>query len=327
MLEVVDFWLNLGVDGLRLDAVPYLIEREGTSCENLPETHQYLKEVRAHMESKYQDRMLLAEANQWPEDAVTYFGGGDECHMAFHFPIMPRIYMSLHMEDRYPIVDILDQTPVIPDNCQWAMFLRNHDELTLEMVTEEERDYMYRIYARDPRARLNLGIRRRLAPLLGNNRRKLELIHAILLSMPGSPILYYGDEIGMGDNIYLGDRNGVRTPMQWSADKNAGFSRANPQSLFLPVIIDPEFHFEAVNVEVQETNLSSFLWWMRRILAIRKRFPAFGHGDFQMLAPANNKVLAFTRSYESQTVLVVINLSRFSQAVELDLQKWVGRTP
>ena len=327
MLEVVDFWLNLGVDGLRLDAVPYLIEREGTSCENLPETHQYLKEVRAHMESKYQDRMLLAEANQWPEDAVTYFGQGEECHMAFHFPIMPRIYMSLHMEDRYPIVDILDQTPVIPDNCQWAMFLRNHDELTLEMVTEEERDYMYRIYARDPRARLNLGIRRRLAPLLGNNRRKLELIHAILLSMPGSPILYYGDEIGMGDNIYLGDRNGVRTPMQWSADKNAGFSRANPQSLFLPVIIDPEFHFEAVNVEVQETNLSSFLWWMRRILAIRKRFPAFGHGDFQMLAPANNKVLAFTRSYESQTVLVVINLSRFSQAVELDLQKWVGRRP
>src|SRR6516225_2425244 len=327
MLEVVDFWLNLGVDGLRLDAVPYLIEREGTSCENLPETHQYLKEVRAHMESKYQDRMLLAEANQWPEDAVTYFGQGDECHMAFHFPIMPRIYMSLHMEDRYPIVDILDQTPVIPDNCQWAMFLRNHDELTLEMVTEEERDYMYRIYARDPRARLNLGIRRRLAPLLGNNRRKLELIHAILLSMPGSPILYYGDEIGMGDNIYLGDRNGVRTPMQWSADKNAGFSRANPQSLFLPVIIDPEFHFEAVNVEVQETNLSSFLWWMRRILAIRKRFPAFGHGDFQMLAPSNNKVLAFTRTYETQTILVTVNLSRFSQAAELDLQKWIGWTP
>jgi maltose alpha-D-glucosyltransferase/alpha-amylase len=327
MLKVVDFWLDLGVDGLRLDAVPYLLEREHTSCENLAETHEYLKQLRAHIDSKYENRMLLAEANQWPEDAVAYFGKGDECQMAFHFPIMPRIYMALHMEDRYPIVDILDETPVIPENCQWAMFLRNHDELTLEMVTEEERDYMYRVYARDPRARINLGIRRRLAPLLGNNRRKLELIHAILLSMPGSPILYYGDEIGMGDNIYLGDRNGVRTPMQWSADKNAGFSRANPHSLYLPVNIDPEFHYEAINVEVQETNLSSFLWWMRRILAIRKRFPAFGHGDFQMLSPSNRKVMAFTRTYESQTVLVVINLSRFSQAVELDLQKWAGWTP
>jgi maltose alpha-D-glucosyltransferase / alpha-amylase len=327
MLEVVDFWLQMGVDGLRLDAVPYLIEREGTSCENLPETHAYLRELRSYMDTKYQDRMLLAEANQWPEDAVAYFGTGNECHMAFHFPIMPRIYMSLHMEDRYPLVDILDQTPVIPDNCQWAMFLRNHDELTLEMVTEEERDYMYRNYARDPRARLNLGIRRRLAPLLGNNRKKFELINAILLSMPGSPILYYGDEIGMGDNIYLGDRNGVRTPMQWSADKNAGFSRANPHSLYLPVNIDPEFHYEAINVEVQDTNLSSLLWWVRRIIAIRKRFPAFGHGDFQLLAPTNGKVLCFTRTYESQTVLVVINLSRFSQAVELDLHAWAGYTP
>ncbi len=327
MLKVVDFWLEMGVDGLRLDAVPYLIEREGTSCENLPETHAYLRELRAYMDAKYQGRMLLAEANQWPEDAVAYFGTGNECHMAFHFPIMPRIYMSLHMEDRYPIVDILDQTPVIPENCQWAIFLRNHDELTLEMVTEEERDYMYRNYARDPRARINLGIRRRLAPLLGNNRKKFELINAILLSMPGSPILYYGDEIGMGDNIYLGDRNGVRTPMQWSADKNAGFSRANPNSLFLPVNIDPEYHYEAINVELQEGNLSSVLWWMRRIISIRKRFPAFGHGDFRLLAPTNNKVLCFTRSYESQTVLVVINLSRFSQAVELELSPWVGYTP
>jgi maltose alpha-D-glucosyltransferase/alpha-amylase len=327
MFKVVDFWLDMGVDGLRLDAVPYLFEREGTSCENLPETHEYLQKVRAHIDGKYVDRMLLAEANQWPDDAVAYFGAGNECHMAFNFPIMPRIYMSLHMEDRYPLVDILDQTPNIPENCQWAIFLRNHDELTLEMVTEEERDYMYRVYARDPRARINLGIRRRLAPLLSNNRRKLELIHAILFSMPGSPILYYGDEIGMGDNIYLGDRNGVRTPMQWSADKNAGFSRANPHSLFLPVNIDPEFHYEAVNVEVQETNLSSFLWWMRRIIAMRKRFPAFGHGDFRMLFPSNNKVLVFARTYETQTILVVINLARFTQAVELDLQPWVGWTP
>jgi maltose alpha-D-glucosyltransferase / alpha-amylase len=327
MFKVVDFWLDMGVDGLRLDAVPYLFEREGTSCENLPETHEYLQKVRAHIDAKYTDRMLLAEANQWPDDAVAYFGSGNECHMAFNFPIMPRIYMSLHMEDRYPLVDILDQTPNIPENCQWAIFLRNHDELTLEMVTEEERDYMYRVYARDPRARINLGIRRRLAPLLNNNRRKIELIHAILFSMPGSPILYYGDEIGMGDNIYLGDRNGVRTPMQWSADKNAGFSRANPHSLFLPVNIEPEFHYEAVNVEVQETNLSSFLWWMRRIIAMRKRFPAFGHGDFQMLFPSNNKVLTFTRTYETQTILVVINLARFTQAVELDLAPWVGWTP
>jgi maltose alpha-D-glucosyltransferase/alpha-amylase len=327
MFEIVDFWLDLGVDGLRLDAIPYLIEREGTSCENLPETHEILKELRSHIDQKFANRMLLAEANQWPEDAVAYFGKGDECHMAFHFPVMPRMFMSLHMEDRYPILDILEQTPAIPDNCGWAMFLRNHDELTLEMVTEEERDYMYRVYARDPRARINLGIRRRLAPLLGNNRRKLELIHSLLFSMPGSPILYYGDEIGMGDNIYLGDRNGVRTPMQWSADKNAGFSRANPHSLFLPVNIDPEFHYEAINVEVQETNLSSFLWWMRRVIAIRKRYPALSLGDLQMINSTNHKVLAFTRTYEGQTMLVVINLSRFSQPVELDLQKWAGWVP
>ncbi len=325
--KVLDFWLDLGVDGLRLDAVPYLIEREGTSCENLVETHHILQELRSRIDAKYDDRMLLAEANQWPEDAVAYFGTGNECQMAFHFPLMPRMFMSLQMEDRYPIVDILEQTPAIPDNCQWAIFLRNHDELTLEMVTEEERDYMYRVYARDSRARINLGIRRRLAPLLNNNRRKLELIHSLLFSLPGSPIIYYGDEIGMGDNIYLGDRNGVRTPMQWSSDKNAGFSRANPHSLFLPVNIDPEFHYEAINVEVQETNLSSLLWWMRRVIAIRKRFPAFGHGDFRMLTPTNNKVLAFTRTYESQTILVVVNLSRFSQAAELDLSDWTGHVP
>ncbi len=325
--KVLDFWLDLGVDGLRLDAVPYLIEREGTSCENLTETHHILQELRGRIDAKYGDRMLLAEANQWPEDAVAYFGTGNECHMCFNFPLMPRMFMSLQMEDRYPIVDILEQTPEIPDNCQWAIFLRNHDELTLEMVTEEERDYMYRVYARDSRARINLGIRRRLAPLLGNNRRKLELIHSLLFSLPGSPILYYGDEIGMGDNIYLGDRNGVRTPMQWSSDKNAGFSRANPHSLFLPVNIDPEFHYEAINVEVQEQNLSSFLWWMRRVIAIRKRFPAFGHGDFRLLTPTNNKVLAFTRTYDSQTILVVVNLSRFSQAVELALSEWTGYVP
>jgi maltose alpha-D-glucosyltransferase/alpha-amylase len=327
VFEVFDFWLEMGVDGVRLDAVPYLIEREGTSCENLPETHSILKELRAYMDSRYSDRMLLAEANQWPEDSVAYFGAGDECNMAFHFPIMPRMFMALHMEDRYPIVDIVEQTPAIPDNCQWAIFLRNHDELTLEMVTEEERDYMYRVYARDPRSRINLGIRRRLAPLLNNNRRKIELMHSLLFSLPGSPILYYGDEIGMGDNIYLGDRDGVRTPMQWSADKNAGFSRSNPHSLFLPVNIDPEFHYEAVNVEVQETNLSSFLWWIRRVISIRKRFPAFGHGDFQIISPNNHKVLAFTRTYDGQTILVVVNLSRFSQAVELDLQQWAGWVP
>jgi maltose alpha-D-glucosyltransferase/alpha-amylase len=327
VFEVFDFWLELGVDGVRLDAVPYLIEREGTSCENLLETHQILKELRAYMDSRYSDRMLLAEANQWPEDAVAYFGDGDECNMAFHFPIMPRMFMALHMEDRYPLVDIIEQTPAIPDNCQWAIFLRNHDELTLEMVTEEERDYMYRVYARDPRARINLGIRRRLAPLLGNNRRKIELMYSLLFSLPGSPILYYGDEIGMGDNIYLGDRDGVRTPMQWSAAKNAGFSRANPQSLFLPINIEPEFHYEAVNVEVQETNLSSFLWWIRRVISIRKRFPAFGYGDFQLVSLSNHKVLAFTRTYDGQTILVVVNLSRFSQAVELDLQQWAGWVP
>ena len=282
IFEAVDFWLDMGVDGLRLDAVPYLFEREGTSCENLPETHQFLKELRRHVDEKYRNRMLLAEANQWPEEAVTYFGDGDECHMAFHFPVMPRIFMAVHMEDRFPIVDILNQTPEIPANCQWTLFLRNHDELTLEMVTDEDRDYMYKVYASDPKARLNLGIRRRLTPLLGGNRRKIELLNALLFSLPGTPVIYYGDEIGMGDNFYLGDRNGVRTPMQWSADRNAGFSRANPQRLYLPIIIDPEHHYEAINVEAQQQNLSSPLWWMKRLILLRKRYQAFSRGTHRV---------------------------------------------
>ncbi|CAN5528152.1 maltose alpha-D-glucosyltransferase [soil metagenome] len=322
--KVCDFWLDMGVDGLRLDAVPYLYEREGTSCENLKETHEYLKKLRAHVDSKYEGRMLLAEANQWPEDAVVYFGDGDESHMNFHFPLMPRMFMSLQMEDRFPIIDIMEQTPAIPENCQWAMFLRNHDELTLEMVTDEERDYMWRVYANDPTARINLGIRRRLAPLLANSRRKIELLNILLFSMPGTPVIYYGDEIGMGDNVYLGDRNGVRTPMQWSPDRNAGFSRANPQQLLLPVIIDPEYNYEAINVENQQKNLSSLLWWTRRVIAMRKNFKAFSRGTLVFLLPDNSKVLAFLRQYENETVLVVVNLSRFSQVVELDLSRFAG---
>ncbi|HXI60350.1 MAG TPA: maltose alpha-D-glucosyltransferase [Polyangia bacterium] len=267
LLSVVDFWFDKGVDGLRLDAVPYLYEAEGTNGENLPATHAFLKKLRAHVDAKYSDRMLLAEANQWPEDAAAYFGAGDECHMNFHFPIMPRMFMSIHMEDRFPILDIMAQTPQIPPDCQWALFLRNHDELTLEMVTDEERDYMYRAYANDSEMRINLGIRRRLAPLVGNDRRKMELLNGILFSLPGTPVLYYGDEIGMGDNIFLGDRNGVRTPMQWSADRNAGFSRANPQRLILPITIDPEYHYEAVNVEAQQNNPNSLLWWTKRLIA------------------------------------------------------------
>lgn len=324
VFKVLDFWLDLGVDGLRLDAIPYLFEREGTNCENLPETHVYLKDLRRHVDEKYPGRMLLAEANQWPEDAVTYFGDGDECHMSFHFPLMPRLFMALQMEDRFPVIDILEQTPAIPESCQWAIFLRNHDELTLEMVTDEERDYMYRLFAEDTRARINLGIRRRLAPLLGNNRRKIELINSLLLSLPGTPIIYYGDEIGMGDNFYLGDRNGVRTPMQWSADRNAGFSRANPQQLFLPVIIDPEFHYEAVNVDVQMKNLSSLFWWMRRILDARQRHKAFAHGTIEFLSPTNAKVLVFLRRHEEETLLVVANLSRFPQSFQVDLSEFQG---
>src|SRR5437763_3658401 len=325
--KVCDFWLAMGVDGLRLDAVPYLYEREGTSCENLPETHVYLKKLRAHVDEKFSGRMLLAEANQCPEDAVAYFGKGDESHMNFHFPLMPRMFMALQMEDRFPILDILDQTPPIPENCQWAMFLRNHDELTLEMVTDEERDYMWRVYANDPHARINLGIRRRLAPLLANNRRKIELLNALLFSMPGTPIIYYGDEIGMGDNIYLGDRNGCRTPMQWSPDRNAGFSRANPQQLYLPVTIDPEYHYEAVNVENQQKNLSSLLWWTRRVIAMRKNFKAFSRGSLEFLYPDNAKVLAFLRRWENETIVVVANLSRFAQSVELDLSRFAGCVP
>jgi maltose alpha-D-glucosyltransferase / alpha-amylase len=324
ILKVLDFWLDLGVDGLRLDAVPYLYEREGTSCENLPETHEYLKGLRRHMDEKYQGRMLLAEANQWPEDAVAYFGSGkgDECHMAFHFPLMPRLFMAVRMEDRVPIVDILEQTPAIPETAQWAVFLRNHDELTLEMVTDEERDYMYRMYANDQRARINLGIRRRLAPLMGNDRKRIELLNALLITFPGTPVLYYGDEIGMGENIFLGDRNGVRTPMQWSSDRNAGFSRANPQGLYLPIVIDPEYHYETVNVEAQQQNIHSLLWWTRRLLALRKRWSSFGQGTFEFLHPENRKILAYVRRGEDQCVLVVANLSRFPQPVELDLSPY-----
>jgi len=324
---VMDFWLGMGVDGLRLDAVPYLYEREGTSCENLPETHAFLKKLRAHVDENYADRMLLAEANQWPEDAAAYFGDGDECHMNFHFPMMPRIFMAIHQEDRFPIVDIQAQTPEIPETAQWAVFLRNHDELTLEMVTDEERDYMYGAYANDPTARINLGIRRRLAPLVGNNRRVIELMNALLFSLPGTPVLYYGDEIGMGDNIYLGDRNGVRTPMQWSADRNAGFSRCNPQRLILPVIIDPEYHYESVNVEAQQNNPNSLLWWMKRLIALRRRFRAFGWGTVEFLSPENPRVLSFLRKVDDELILVVTNLSRFVQYVELDLAHLAGMFP
>ena len=325
VLRTVDFWMRLGVDGMRLDAVPYLYEREGTICENLPETHAFLRELRAYVDARYPNRMLLAETNQWPEDAVAYFGQGDECHMAFHFPLMPRMFMAIHMEDRFPVIDILQQTPPIPETCQWALFLRNHDELTLEMVTDEERDYMYRVYASDAQARINLGIRRRLAPLLGKDRRRIELMNALLFSLPGTPVIYYGDEIGMGDNIYLGDRNGVRTPMQWSADRNAGFSRANPQRLHLPVIVDPEYHYESVNVEAQETNPHSLLWWMKRIIALRKRYRAFGRGRIRFVPAENRKVLAFVREYGGELLLVVANLSRFVQHVELPLQEFRGR--
>jgi maltose alpha-D-glucosyltransferase / alpha-amylase len=327
VLRVLDFWLDMGVDGLRLDAVPYLCEREGTNCENLAETHAILRELRSHVDGEYRDRMLLAEANQWPEDAVAYFGEGHECHMAFHFPLMPRIFMAVRMEDRFPITDIWAQTPPIHESCQWALFLRNHDELTLEMVTDEERDYMYRAYAQESRMRLNLGIRRRLAPLLGNNRRAVELVHGLLFALPGTPVLYYGDEIGMGDNVYLGDRDGVRTPMQWSGDRNAGFSTADSQRLILPVIIDHEYHYQTVNVEAQERNRHSLLWWIRRLIALRKQFKAFSRGSIEFLSPDNPRVLAFIRSYGSEQILVVANLSRFVQYVELDLSRYKGMAP
>ncbi len=321
--DVLDFWAETGVDGMRLDAIPYLFERDGTNGENLPETHAFLKELRAHLD-RWPGRMFLAEANQWPEDAAAYFGDGDECQMNFHFPLMPRLYMAVAMEDRFPIIDILDQTPDIPEGTQWAVFLRNHDELTLEMVTDEERDYMIRAYAADPRMRVNLGIRRRLAPLLGNDRRLIELMNCLLFSMPGTPVIYYGDEIGMGDNIYLGDRNGVRTPMQWSPDRNAGFSKANPQKLYLPVITDPEYHYEAVNVEAQQNNPKSHLWWMKRIIAQRKRTQVFGRGTIEFLQPDNPKVLAFYRAHGDERVLVVCNLSRHAQVCDLDLADHAG---
>jgi maltose alpha-D-glucosyltransferase/alpha-amylase len=327
VLDVVDFWLDLGIDGMRLDAVPYLYEREGTSCENLPETHAFLKTLRRHVDETHPNRLLLAEANQWPEDAVAYFGAGDECHMAFHFPVMPRLFMAIRMEDRFPVIDILRQTPPIAESSQWALFLRNHDELTLEMVTAEDRDYMYRVYAQDTHARINLGIRRRLAPLLENHRGKIELMNGLLFSLPGTPILYYGDEIGMGDNIFLGDRNGVRTPMQWSPERNAGFSQANPQRLYLPVVIDPEYHYQNVNVEAQQNNPHSLLWWMKRLIALRKRHHAFGRGSLEFLYPENHKVLAFVRRHEGEQVLVVANLSRFVQSVELDLSAFIGNVP
>ena len=325
--RVMHFWLEMGVDGLRLDAVPYLVEREGTNNENLPETHTILKKIRAELDARYPDRLLLAEANQWPEDARPYFGEGDECHMAFHFPLMPRIYMGLAQEDRHPITDIIAQTPDIPDNCQWAIFLRNHDELTLEMVTDSERDYLWNAYANDPRARLNLGIRRRLAPLLENDRRKIELLNGLLLSMPGTPIIYYGDELGMGDNFFLGDRDGVRTPMQWSSDRNGGFSRADPQRLYLPPIMDPIYGYEAINVERQQKDTSSILNWTRRMIAVRKSSPAFGRGTLTFLYPRNRKILAYLREHGDETILCLFNLSRAAQAVELDLAAFKGRVP
>ena len=327
IIKVMDFWFKMGVDGFRLDAVPYLFEREDTNCENLPPTHDFLKKLRAHVDKHFTNKLLLAEANMWPEDSVSYFGNGDECHMNYHFPLMPRMFMAIKMEDRYPIIDIIDQTPEIPESCQWAIFLRNHDELTLEMVTDEERDYMYKVYTKDPQAKINVGIRHRLAPLMENNRSKIELMNILLFSLPGTPVIYYGDEIGMGDNFYLGDRDGVRTPMQWTADSNAGFSSANPQKLYLPVIIDPEYKYESVNVESAFMNSSSLLWWMKRVIGMRKKFKAFGRGDIKFLSPSNSKILAFTRSFQEEEILILVNLSRFSQPAELDLAAYQGYTP
>jgi maltose alpha-D-glucosyltransferase / alpha-amylase len=327
MLNVMRFWLRMGVDGFRCDAVPYLFEREGTNCENLPETHAFLKRLRATIDREFQGRVLLAEANQWPSDVRVYFGDGDEFHMGFHFPVMPRLFMSVRREERTPIVEIMQQTPEIPETCQWAVFLRNHDELTLEMVTDEDRDYMYREYAKDPRMKLNLGIRRRLAPLMDNGRRRLELLHSLLFCLPGTPVMYYGDEIGMGDNIFLGDRNGVRTPMQWTPDRNAGFSRADYARIYAPVIADTVYGYQALNVEAQEASPSSLLNWMREIVRVRKQHPAFWMGKLQFVNPTNRKVMAFVRIVPEETLLCVCNLARGAQPAELDLSAWRGWTP
>jgi maltose alpha-D-glucosyltransferase / alpha-amylase len=327
VVKVMRYWLDMGVDGLRVDAIPYLVEREGTNCENLPETHAVMKRIRAEIDKGYTGRTILAEANQWPDDVRIYYGDGDECHMAFHFPLMPRIYMALRQEDRLPITDIMAQTPPIPHNCQWGLFLRNHDELTLEMVSDDERDYMYLAYSADPRMRINIGIRRRLAPLVDNNRRRIELLNSLLFSFPGTPIVYYGDEIGMGDNIYLGDRNGVRTPMQWNGDRNAGFSRCVPAKLYSPVVMDPVWGYEAINVEAQQSDPSSLLSWMRNMIALRKLFQVFGRGTLSFLNPTNRKILAYIREYQNEKILCVANLSRFAQPVDLDLAAYVGMVP
>ncbi len=327
MLDVLRFWLGLGIDGFRLDAVPYLFEDEGTNCENLPATHEFLRRCRKVVDDEFPGRVLLAEANQWPADVVQYFGDGDECHMAFHFPLMPRIFMAVRRESRFPISEILAHTPPIPANCQWGIFLRNHDELTLEMVTDEERDYMYAEYAKDPRMRANVGIRRRLAPLRGNDRNQIELFTALRLSLPGAPVLYYGDEIGMGDNIWLGDRDGVRTPMQWTPDRNAGFSQANPGRLYLPAIQDHVYGYQSINVEAQKESSTSVLNWTRTMLAVRRRHEAFAVGTFRELGGSNPSVLAYVRVHEDDVVLCVNNLSRFPQPIELNLQEWAGWTP
>src|SRR3954454_7806524 len=327
VLKVMEMWAKMGVDGFRLDAIPYLCEREGTNCENLPETHLVLKQIRAHMDARFQNRMLLAEANQWPEDVRPYFGDGDECHMAFHFPLMPRMFMALRQEDRHAITEILNQTPDIPATAQWALFLRNHDELTVEMITDEERDYMYSVYANDPQMRINGGIRRRLAPLVENSRRRMELLNVLLFSLPGTPVVYYGDEIGMGDNIYLGDRNGVRTPMQWSGDRNGGFSRADPARLFAPPIQDPVYGFQAINVEAQERYPFSLLNWMKRLIALRRQHPVFGRGSLEFVACANRKILAYLRRDDRETILVVANLSRDLQPTSLELAAFAGLLP
>jgi maltose alpha-D-glucosyltransferase/alpha-amylase len=327
ILGAMDFWLDIGVDGFRLDAVPYLVEREGTTCENLPETFDVLRTIRRHLDDRYPNRVLLAEANQSPANVRPYFGEGDQCHMAFHFPLMTRLFIGLHLETRRPITEIMEATPAIPDSCQWALFLRNHDELTLEMVTDTERDYMYLAYSADPRARLNLGIRRRLAPLMGNDRRRIELLTSILFSFPGTPVVYYGDEIGMGDDVRLGDRNGVRTPMQWTSDRNAGFSAAQPDALYSPVITDPIYGYQAVNVESQQRDRASLLHWMKNMIALRKLFKVFGRGSLELLGPANTRVLAYLRRYHEDLVLCVANLSHLAQPVEIDLPGLEGYTP